>query len=73
LWLKIKGKNANFEVESSGWPAHLKTPEQKRDFVYAYMTRELLEIDPALIRTNKGLRHIWLGRFILGVVKKTAF
>lgn len=51
----------------------MKTPEQKRDFVYAYMTRELLEIDPALIRTNKGLRHIWLGRFILGVVKKTAF
>jgi hypothetical protein len=48
-----------FQVHSSGWPKHLKTEEEKRDFVRAYLTRELLEIDPALIKSNKGLRHIW--------------
>jgi hypothetical protein len=50
-FLKIK-------VEASGWPDHIKTDDEKREFAENYKRIYGIEIDINNVKKNPGLRHI---------------
>ena len=49
LFLKVK-------QTASGWPTHVKTEDDKRDYIQKYFEAEGIKLDPAKIEYNKGLR-----------------
>jgi hypothetical protein len=44
-------------VEATGWPAHIKTDEQKKGFVEEYRLRGIT-INPANMVFNPGKREV---------------
>ncbi|GAB0089045.1 DNA-directed DNA polymerase [Sergentomyia squamirostris] len=64
-FLKIK-------QQSSGWPAGIESDVTKEEYVREYLEKEGIQLDPAEIRVNKGMRSLakivlnslW-GRFIM--------
>jgi hypothetical protein len=58
MW-SIKYVKFHLKVEASGWPAHVGTDERKRaQFIEDYRQREGIELDPAKMIFNKGLRDV---------------
>ena len=60
---RVKGLFANYvnswlkaKQESAGYPRDVITPEQKRDYVTHYKTREDISLDPELIKKNPGCK-----------------
>lgn len=51
LWLKLK-------QEASGYPSWCKTEADKERYIADYMEHEGVELDPANIRRNEGLREL---------------
>ena len=44
--------------ESSGYPAHVKTQEDREKYVQDYLSHEGIQLDPSKIAKNPGLRAI---------------
>ena len=51
-WLKIK-------EEASGWPEHVRNdPAKQQEYVAKYLEKEKIQLDPAKIEKNPGLRTL---------------
>jgi len=46
------------KIESSGFPKHITTEEQKRHYCHQHLVRMGLELDPANIHLNSGMRSV---------------
>ena len=44
--------------QADGWPSWAKTEEQKEQYLRQYLEREGIQLDPAAIEKNPGLRSL---------------
>ena len=58
LFTKYQNSAMKRKVESSGWPEHVETDEQKKDYLEDFYNVEGIQLEPLNIAKNSGRRQI---------------